>query len=48
MVLGLRKKKKNKPPAGISAENQYFLAFEPAAFACLVRSYEYQGNALPP
>jgi len=37
-----------EPPAGISAENQYFLAFEPATFACLVHFYGYQGNALPP
>ncbi len=47
MVLGLKKKKEIKPPAGISAENKYFLTFEPAAFACLVHLHEYQGNALP-
>jgi hypothetical protein len=45
-VLGLRKK--IKPPAGFSAENQSFLAFEPATFACLIHLYDYQGNALPP
>ena len=44
----LRIKKKIKPPAGISVENEYFLTFEPATFACLVHFYEYQGNALPP
>ena len=36
MVLGLKKKKKIKPPAGVSAENRHFLTFEPATFACLV------------
>ena len=37
-----------EPPAGISAENESFPAFEPATFACLVHFHEYQGNALPP